>query len=205
MTNITDAQRELLAKAATGPQGVIDAPEDAKLAKALIKKGLAIALPVEGGASRLIITEAGRTAIAADREEMPPAADGDAVVGATGELPTAGSGVARMTLTRSGSLALSTRPKRPPDAAQAAAPPAPPAAAGKPKKDTPSGKLGTLVALLKRPEGATLEAMRAATGWQAHSVRGAMSGSLKKGFGFAISSEKTDAGRIYRITATEAA
>lgn len=75
------------------------------------------------------------------------------------------------------------------------APPATEAAAPKPK-----GKLATLVELLSRPEGATIEAMTQATGWQAHSVRGAMSGSLKKAMGLTIASEKTEAGRVYRVT-----
>jgi hypothetical protein len=66
--------------------------------------------------------------------------------------------------------------------------------------NTPSGKLGKVVELLRRPEGATVEAMSAATGWQIHSVRGAMSGALKKKHGFNILSEKTDAGRSYRIS-----
>jgi len=70
--------------------------------------------------------------------------------------------------------------------------------AGPPKAD-PKGKLGELVKLLRRPGGSTIEVMMKATGWQAHSVRGAMSGSLKKKLGFQIASEKTDAGRIYRI------
>lgn len=59
--------------------------------------------------------------------------------------------------------------------------------------------MGLVVNLLLQPEGATLEAMQAATGWQAHSVRGAISGSIKKKLGFTVSSEKTEAGRIYRI------
>ena len=63
----------------------------------------------------------------------------------------------------------------------------------------PKGKLGTLVALLLRPEGATLETMQAATGWQAHSVRGAIAGSIKKKLGFDVTSEKADGGRVYRI------
>lgn len=68
-----------------------------------------------------------------------------------------------------------------------------------PASTTPKGKLGAVVALLLRPEGATLEAMQTTTGWQAHSVRGAISGSIKKKLGFIVTSEKTDAGRIYRI------
>lgn len=59
-------------------------------------------------------------------------------------------------------------------------------------------KLDTLVALLRDPAGATLEAMMAATGWQAHSVRGAISGSLKKKMAITITSEKVDGVRTYR-------
>ena len=39
----------------------------------------------------------------------------------------------------------------------------------------------------------------AETGWQAHSVRGALSGNLKKQLKLDVRSEKTDAGRVYRI------
>jgi hypothetical protein len=46
--------------------------------------------------------------------------------------------------------------------------------------------------------------MTAATAWQAHSVRGAMSGSLKKKLGLTIESRKTDAGRTYSIPAAKA-
>src|SRR5579862_7429089 len=61
MTKITEAQRQLLARAAADCEGVVDAPEDAKISRPLIKHGLAISLPVAGGASRLVITTAGRT------------------------------------------------------------------------------------------------------------------------------------------------
>jgi len=64
---------------------------------------------------------------------------------------------------------------------------------------TPKGKIGAVVALLGAPEGATIEAMMAATGWQAHSVRGAMSGSIKKALGLTIASEKVDGVRTYRV------
>ncbi|MFI4935214.1 MAG: DUF3489 domain-containing protein [Caulobacterales bacterium] len=62
----------------------------------------------------------------------------------------------------------------------------------------PKGKLGQLLALLRRPDGASLADLVAETGWQAHSVRGAMSGALKKKLGLAITSEKTEGGRVYR-------
>jgi hypothetical protein len=78
-------------------------------------------------------------------------------------------------------------------------PPATPAPEPDAVPAIPKGKLGALVTLLLRPEGADLAAMQAATGWQVHSVRGALAGSIKKKLGFKVSSEKTDAGRIYRI------
>ena len=62
-------------------------------------------------------------------------------------------------------------------------------------------KQAVLIDLLKRSEGATLTQMTEATGWQIHTVRGAMAGALKKKLGLEITSEKqpgTD--RIYRIT-----
>jgi hypothetical protein len=63
-------------------------------------------------------------------------------------------------------------------------------------------KLAQLEALLRRPEGATLDQIGATIGWQAHSVRGAMSGTLKKKQGLTITSDKAEDGqRIYRIAA----
>jgi hypothetical protein len=70
---------------------------------------------------------------------------------------------------------------------------------------SPQGKIATLVALLRRDEGATVEAMMAATGWQAHSVRGALSGSVKKALGLTVVSEKVDGVRVYRIIDAAAA
>jgi hypothetical protein len=62
-------------------------------------------------------------------------------------------------------------------------------------------KLAILVTLLGRDEGATVEEMVAATAWQAHTVRGVMSGTLKKKFGLTIASEKVEErGRTYRIS-----
>ena len=67
----------------------------------------------------------------------------------------------------------------------------------------PPTKLDALIALLQRPEGATMPAMIAATGWQAHSIRGAMAGALRKK-GHAASSEKAESGRVWRIAGKDA-
>lgn len=62
------------------------------------------------------------------------------------------------------------------------------------------GKQEVLRDLLARPEGASLAELQAASGWQAHSVRAAISGLRKRGLG--IVSEQTDGGlRRYRLTA----
>jgi hypothetical protein len=67
------------------------------------------------------------------------------------------------------------------------------------KRPEVSGKLGKLITLLRRPKGATLTDLMKATGWQAHSVRGAISGALKKKLKLAVLSEKTGQVRTYRI------
>jgi Protein of unknown function (DUF3489) len=64
----------------------------------------------------------------------------------------------------------------------------------------PKTKLAQLEAMLRRPNGATVEQVTKSLVWQAHSVRGAMSGALKKKQGLTITNEKTDEGRrVYRI------
>ena len=62
----------------------------------------------------------------------------------------------------------------------------------------PDTKLDRLLGLLRSPEGTTLADMCVATGWQAHSVRGALAGALKRK-GHVISSEKLMGARRYRI------
>jgi len=63
-------------------------------------------------------------------------------------------------------------------------------------------KQAMLISLLRAPDGATMDEIVAATGWLAHTARGAMSGALGKKLGLVVSSEK-DAirGRVYRLPA----
>ena len=64
----------------------------------------------------------------------------------------------------------------------------------------PGTKQALLVDLLKRKDGATIEEIVAATGWQAHSVRGAISGTLKKKLGLTVTSGPVEGrGWVYRI------
>ncbi|MDP2431802.1 MAG: DUF3489 domain-containing protein [Pseudomonadota bacterium] len=61
-------------------------------------------------------------------------------------------------------------------------------------------KQAQVVAMLKRPEGATIPQVMAATGWQAHTVRGTFAGAFKKKLGLNLISEKVQGGdRVYRV------
>ena len=54
--------------------------------------------------------------------------------------------------------------------------------------------------MLRAPDGATIEEIMVATGWQSHTVRGAMAGTLKKKLGLKVNSEKVEnRGRVYRL------
>jgi hypothetical protein len=81
--------------------------------------------------------------------------------------------------------------------------------------DKPTPRAGTkqaqMIELLKRPQGATVEQIAAATGWQHHTIRGAISGTLKKKLGLDVAATATrEVGRnkagakgsatVYRIT-----
>jgi len=63
-------------------------------------------------------------------------------------------------------------------------------------------RLGQITELLQRKGGASLNELCAATGWQAHSVRGAIAGALKKK-GHSITSERINGVRRYQIGAPE--
>jgi len=82
------------------------------------------------------------------------------------------------------------------------------AQARKPATAKPAAKHQTkqvqLLALLRRPQGATIDQAAKALAWQPHSVRGVISGVLKKRLGFTVTSAKGEAGRVYRIAAGEA-
>ncbi len=64
-----------------------------------------------------------------------------------------------------------------------------------------NSKQAQVLAMLHRPEGATLAQICACTGWQQHTVRGTLAGAFKKKLGLDIMSTKDEGGeRVYRIT-----
>ena len=105
--------------------------------------------------------------------------------------------------------AVHQRERRTADAAKLPADTQPEAAATRtPRAGT---KQALMIELLKRPEGATVEQIAAATGWQHHTIRGAISGALKKKLGLTVEATRTrevgpnktgakGSSTVYRIT-----
>jgi hypothetical protein len=68
-----------------------------------------------------------------------------------------------------------------------------------PVKTRADSKQATVIRMLRRPEGATLDQLVEATGWQKHTVRGCLAGALKKKLGMTLTSAKESGGdRVYR-------
>jgi hypothetical protein len=61
-------------------------------------------------------------------------------------------------------------------------------------------KQDEVIAMLRRPEGATVDEVASAMGWQRHTVRGLFSGALKKKLGLTLASAQEERGRVYSIT-----
>ncbi len=191
MPKLTDSQLVILSAAARRKDGtVLPLPRSLKVNKAaattvlksLLKKGLVAERPAaadeahwretrDGGRTALAITDAGLQAIGVD--------------------------VDRKTSKQSPST--KARPKQRSRRAERK-----PSGATKGRTSPPAVRPGTkqalLIDLLKRKKGATIEKIVEATGWQAHSVRGAISGALKKKLGLTVTSAVVEGrGRVYRI------
>jgi hypothetical protein len=201
MTKLTDTQSVILSAASQRDDGaVLPLPETLKLTGGALTKVLGSleakgliehrGTPCGDDPPPLRITRAGLQAIGVEAEDTgtTPVSATDALQGAPDaqEAATAGQ-----------------EPQASTEPAQAASAPA--GAKGKTKKarsrkaakptraapaDKPTPRTGTkqakLIELLKHPEGATVEQIAAATGWQHHTIRGAISGALKKKLGLNI-------------------
>lgn len=107
-------------------------------------------------------------------------------------------------LLRQGLIQIEGESHRVTDLAYAALGLAVPQASAQPIKAAPRTRENTkqaqIIAMLQRPEGATISQIVEATGWQPHTVRGTFAGALKKKLGLLIVSEKdSQANRVYRI------
>jgi hypothetical protein len=195
MATLNDTQRiTLAAAAARDDRHVLPLPETlrtpahivTKTVEALLERGLVaevVAAPDDavwrqtegGGKTTLVATSAGLAAIGIDTERAAAAAPADK--------PRTGG------RKHVGGTEPASRPKTAPRASTAQT-------GGK------DSKQAAVIALLRRQQGASVPEMMAATGWQAHSVRGFMSGALKKRLGIEVVSEKGESGeRRYYVAA----
>jgi hypothetical protein len=197
---LSDTQLVILSEAAQRPEGhVLPLPTNlqgkgggvTRALTALLKRDLISEQPASGSDEdwrrdendtpfTLVITPAGLAAIGLEAGDPAPELRSPAE-------PT-GSGQALANLGESSPASEHAGSADP-------APSASPEAAGR-----PGTKSDAITALLKRETGATLEELTAATGWQAHSVRGFLAGTLKKKLGYTVESERGGDGvRRYRI------
>jgi hypothetical protein len=162
-----------------------------KVMDSLRNRGLIRVLGGDGGPERVVITSEGMAAIGveAEDEEAPMPAD-------TGATPAESDCAVDTSTPAAEAEVAPTPPKRGrPKGKAEAAPPvsgteadAQPAAKPTPRAGT---KQAQMIEMLKRPEGATVEQIAAATGWQHHTIRGAISGALKKKLGLTVEATRT--------------
>ena len=139
----------------------------------------------------LRITKAGLKAI--EVEDVADAPDNRATAGRD-EVATANTPAETKSSERPGRAKRSSSKK-------AAAPSAKATSSGRPNPDS---KQDRVVALLQQPRGATLDVLVKATGWQKHSVRGFLAGTVRKKLKLPLLSLKIDGIRTYRIGASRA-
>jgi hypothetical protein len=200
MTKLSDTQLVILGAAAQRADlSVLPLPDSLTLKGGVLNKvmdslrnrGLIRVLGGDGGPERVVITSEGMAAIGveADDDEAPPAAD-TAPTSAEAD----GAADAPEPATEANGAARPAKGKGKAKATKAAPPTSEPEAAGEPTaKPTPRAgtKQALMIHLLKRPEGATVEQIAAATGWQHHTIRGAISGALKKKLGLTVEATRT--------------
>mgnify|MGYP000861569998 CR=1 FL=1 len=197
---LTDTQTTVLTQAAYRPDGNIDPLPPAlkggartKVIDGLMTRGL---IAEQDG--KYLLTDDGYTAVGRTRPAQPEARDTDA-----NDAGAAHYGASQVLLDEIGG-------EDPTDAetdasngvdpeieTAVAAIEAKARAEAKPRTRDNS-KQAQVVAMLKRPEGATVAQIMAATNWQAHTVRGTFAGAFKKKLGLTITSEKPEGGdRVY--------
>jgi Protein of unknown function (DUF3489) len=193
MTYLSDTARVVLAAAAQRDDlSVLPFPDgckakggaEQKVLSGLKKRGLIRVIGADGGPQRVVITSEGMAAIGVETEDDAPEG---ATPADTGVTPAeAGTGATSAEAIRAGDT---PAPAAEGDGEPTAADTEPDAAATRtPRAGT---KQALVIELLKRPEGATVEQIAEATGWRHHTIRGAISGALKKKLGLTIEATRT--------------
>ncbi len=197
MTKLTDTQLIVLTAAAGRDDGSILPLPDAirggainKVIDSLIARGLAERIEDERFAvdDLVRITRAGLAAINVDPDDgAQPATDANddedgAVAAPEPEVATTGADGATQAAT------VTDEPAGKPTRA--------------PRRKREGTKQATLIDMLRRKQGATIAQIAEVTGWQRHTIRGAIAGALKKKLGLTVISEKPEDGdRVYHIPA----
>jgi hypothetical protein len=195
MTKLSDTQAVILSAASQRDDGaVLPLPETIKIKggalnkvmDSLCNRGLIRVLGGDGGPERVVITSEGMAAIGVETEDDAPEGATPADTGATAaEAEVLASDAAPATRARRAA----TRAKKG-KAAKGKARVTKAASADQPTPRTGT-KQALMIEMLKRPEGATVEQIAAATGWQHHTIRGAISGALKKKLGLTVEATRT--------------
>ena len=212
MTKLSDTQAVILANASQSFDGnVLPLPgslrggAQGKVISALLKRGLIEERTIDsiqppdaslnrvwrqdddGRSILLYITKAGLAAIGCEPEEAD-APDADAKPDTATEGATDGQDA--------GAATEGATPSEGAPAANTAAGVTEP----KERKVRAGTKQAQLIEMLRSSEGASIEEIVAATGWQPHTVRGAIAGALKKKLGLDVTSDRDEKrGRVYRI------
>jgi hypothetical protein len=208
MTKLSETQLVILSAAAQRADlSVLPLPETLKLKGGALNKvmgslrnrGLIRVLGGDGGPERVVITSEGMAAIGVEAEgdEAPASADRGATAAEAGTAadapaPATEANGAAMPAKRKAKAKGKGKGKA--EATKSAPAASEPEAAGEPSaKPTPRAgtKQALMIDLLKRPEGATVEQIAEATGWQHHTIRGAISGALKKKLGLTVEATRT--------------
>jgi hypothetical protein len=167
-----------------------------KVMDSLRNRGLIRVLGGDGGPERVVITSEGMAAIGVEADDEEAAAAETAPTSA--EAHSAADDPAPASEANSAQKRAKTKPakgrgKKAGTTARGASEPEA-AATGKPaaKPTLRTGsKQAQMIEMLKRPECATVEQIAAATGWQHHTIRGAISGALKKKLGLTVEATRT--------------
>jgi predicted ArsR family transcriptional regulator len=228
MTKVSDTQAVILSAAAQRSDGaVLPLPETlrikggalTKVMDSLRNKGLIRVVETDGRPHRVVLTSQGMAAIGVEREDdagsdQTGAASADTGATAANTAPTpADAGTAVDAPASAAEADSAAAPAKGKARAKAKAKIAKPGKAAPAEKPTPRAgtKQALMIELLKRPEGATVEQIAEATGWQHHTIRGAISGALKKKLGLTVEATRTrevgpnrtgakGSSTVYRIT-----
>ncbi len=145
----------------------------------------------DGGPERVVITSEGMAALGLEADDDGPTGAPEAATAPTPADSDAQAVEAPAPTTEADGAPAPAKRKGKAKATKAAPTASKPeAATGAAPTGKPTPRAGTkqalMIEMLKRPEGATVEQIAAATGWQHHTIRGAISGALKKKLGLTV-------------------